>query len=421
MNLIKDGGGKVKGRLKYIVLMFAFVLAFAPPVFANSAPTISLSLDKTDVKVGDVVNMEVKVSGDFKNARGIGFRVLVPENLFDDISYSGIDSINAQKFNSKTGYVNADAHKNLNNGFISYIAYWDKAYSGEMDVVALKIQAKISKVAKDGNYGMVISDDLEHTSYGDSDYKTQEFAINNSNIVLGNKVNTGAGSTLIVNSAVNVSTVASGGTGATGGTGASSGGAAGNALVTDNNLPANKEQISKNIITTVKQRLKNTIIMQIDNYGATIDGNLCHIYSGEKTVMPYLDKNGRTMVPIRFVAESLGAKVDWDDLTKTVTIALNDRVLKMQIGSKVYKIGSDSKTMDTEAVIKDKRTFVPVRFVAEALNKAVEWDESNKIVIITDLDLKWDLNGNIENKAVDDILTIISPIVRDFIRTEVKR
>ncbi|MGG0939181.1 copper amine oxidase N-terminal domain-containing protein [Brevibacillus centrosporus] len=95
---------------------------------------------------------------------------------------------------------------------------------------------------------------------------------------------------------------------------------------------------------------------------------------------PFIDKQGRTQVPVRFVSEALGKKVDWEGSTQTVTIA---EKIKLRIKSSVVELGNGKTIhMDTVAQLKDDRTFVPVRFVAEALGQKVDWDEKAMTVII---------------------------------------
>ena len=91
---------------------------------------------------------------------------------------------------------------------------------------------------------------------------------------------------------------------------------------------------------------------------------------------PFVYENGRTQVPIRAVSEMLDCKVDWDDTSKTATITKeNGDVVKVTLGSDVLTVNNKSSQMDTIAIIKDDRTFIPVRFVAEALGLEVEWLE----------------------------------------------
>ena len=90
----------------------------------------------------------------------------------------------------------------------------------------------------------------------------------------------------------------------------------------------------------------------------------------EGDAAPYVDSNWRTMVPIRALAETFGATVDFTD--NVVTIVDGDTTVVMTIGETTYTVNDDEATMDTAPVIGDgDRTYVPVRFVAEALGYTV--------------------------------------------------
>ena len=82
---------------------------------------------------------------------------------------------------------------------------------------------------------------------------------------------------------------------------------------------------------------------------------------------PYVDSNWRTMVPIRALAEAFDADVEWDNDARTVTINYNEQTIVMTVGETTYTINGEEATMDTEAVIKGDRTYVPIRFAAEAM------------------------------------------------------
>ncbi|ACI18144.1 anion ABC transporter anion-binding protein [Coprothermobacter proteolyticus DSM 5265] len=97
---------------------------------------------------------------------------------------------------------------------------------------------------------------------------------------------------------------------------------------------------------------------------------------------PYI-KNGRTMVPIRAVTEPFGAKVDWDGATRTVIISFQGHTVKMTIGSNVATVDGARVTMDVAPEIINSRTFVPARFVSESLGFTVRWNDKTKTVTIT--------------------------------------
>lgn len=99
---------------------------------------------------------------------------------------------------------------------------------------------------------------------------------------------------------------------------------------------------------------------------------------------PYVDGNNRTLIPVRFVTEQLGATVTWDGKTQTAVIEQDGIRVDIPIGSNtmsVTKNGKIAKTqMDTAAVLKDGRTYVPIRYVAEALGAYVDYSEVYKTV-----------------------------------------
>lgn len=99
---------------------------------------------------------------------------------------------------------------------------------------------------------------------------------------------------------------------------------------------------------------------------------------------PYIDANSRTMIPVRFVTEQLGAKVSWNGDTETAIIEKDGICVEMTIGSDTLSVTQDGTTtavkMDTASVLKDGRTYVPIRYVAEALGAYVEYSELYKTV-----------------------------------------
>lgn len=96
---------------------------------------------------------------------------------------------------------------------------------------------------------------------------------------------------------------------------------------------------------------------------------------------PYI-QDGRTMVPVKYVAYALGVdpqQVQWDQATKTVTI-YGEKVVNITIGSKSIVVGGTPVPMDTAAVVKDGRTFVPIAFAARALGVPYKFDDATKTV-----------------------------------------
>lgn len=90
---------------------------------------------------------------------------------------------------------------------------------------------------------------------------------------------------------------------------------------------------------------------------------------------PFIDGNNRTLVPVRAVSEMLDCNVEWSQETQTVTIIRGEKVITIVIGEDLLMMNSEKIQMDTKAIIKDERTFIPVRFAAEALGLTVNWVE----------------------------------------------
>ncbi|SMG59458.1 Copper amine oxidase N-terminal domain-containing protein [Paenibacillus aquistagni] len=112
---------------------------------------------------------------------------------------------------------------------------------------------------------------------------------------------------------------------------------------------------------------------------------------------PYLDKNSRVMVPVRFVSEALGAKVDWDEKASKVTVKQKDKTVILFIGKKEIDVNGKKDQMDTVAVTSKQRTFVPLRFVSQALGAAVVWDSAVRTAYIN-------TNGETASKAETEII-----------------
>ncbi|MEQ7052171.1 copper amine oxidase N-terminal domain-containing protein [Paenibacillaceae sp. P-4] len=89
---------------------------------------------------------------------------------------------------------------------------------------------------------------------------------------------------------------------------------------------------------------------------------------------PYIDSAGNTMVPIRFISEKLGADVKWDNAKQIVTIIHKGNTIVMPVGSKKVNVNGSEITLDTMAIKKEGRVVVPLRFVSETLNAEVKWD-----------------------------------------------
>ncbi len=98
--------------------------------------------------------------------------------------------------------------------------------------------------------------------------------------------------------------------------------------------------------------------------------------------------NNRTMVPVRKIFEVLGATIEWDGATETVTAKTEEKTMKLQINNNIATVTTGEETeeltLDSAPVVIDGRTLVPVRFISETLGLKVGWDDPTQTVIIMD-------------------------------------
>ena len=98
--------------------------------------------------------------------------------------------------------------------------------------------------------------------------------------------------------------------------------------------------------------------------------------------LPFVDKNNRTQLPLRKCLESLGAEVEYEAEDQKITVTKDDNTAVLQIDSAVLMVNDEETMMDTEPIIEDGRTYLPIRPVAEAIGYQVRWQENNKSVVI---------------------------------------
>lgn len=123
-----------------------------------------------------------------------------------------------------------------------------------------------------------------------------------------------------------------------------------------------------------------TVALQIDNPQMTVNGNSYEIDPGNGTV-PTI-RNGRTLVPIRAIIEAFGGKVNWDENLKQVTLTLNDDTVKLVIDSTSAYANGTKTTLDTAPAIINGRTMLPIRYIADSFGFGVKWDSDLKTVTL---------------------------------------
>ena len=120
--------------------------------------------------------------------------------------------------------------------------------------------------------------------------------------------------------------------------------------------------------------MHNVIALYINSPLAYRNGERLYIDSGNEAIVPMLE-DGRTLVPLRFIAESLGAQVQWDQEENAACITYHNSSLVFVIDSKYYTKNGRAYPLDTAARLYGDRTYVPVRAVMEAFGKHVAWND----------------------------------------------
>lgn len=138
-------------------------------------------------------------------------------------------------------------------------------------------------------------------------------------------------------------------------------------------------KITKSITLYAKwvEKAKTSIILTIGQKDATIDGKTVSNDVAPKIV------NDRTMLPIRFIAEALGAKVDWIEESQTVKITAENIDISLVIGEDFATVNGEKIDLDSPSFIENDRTYLPIRFVSEKLGADVKWDDATQTVNIT--------------------------------------
>lgn len=116
----------------------------------------------------------------------------------------------------------------------------------------------------------------------------------------------------------------------------------------------------------------------------------------ESDVDPFIE-NGRTLVPVRVISESLGYKVDWVEDTREVIITSGDKIMYLNIDNPDATIDGKGVTLDVAPKLVNARTFVPIRFIAEEFNQIVDWDP-----------ITWTVYIGVESNPITDLYAALA-------------
>ena len=98
---------------------------------------------------------------------------------------------------------------------------------------------------------------------------------------------------------------------------------------------------------------------------------------------PTVTRDGSTLVPLRWIGEALGAEVQWDPAERRVTYVLGERKVELWIDKKMARVNGEEVSLSIAPTLIEGSTFVPVRFISEALGAAVAYNPDDRSITIT--------------------------------------
>lgn len=125
-------------------------------------------------------------------------------------------------------------------------------------------------------------------------------------------------------------------------------------------------------------------VLGFSSIGSAEDQTFDVVVYGNKVkfdVQPIIE-DGRSLAPVKQIAESVGASVDWKPNDKRVILKRAGITITMQIGHEVAHVNNKPVKLDVPPQVVNGRTFLPVRFIAESLNEPIYWDAHTKTVYI---------------------------------------
>lgn len=129
--------------------------------------------------------------------------------------------------------------------------------------------------------------------------------------------------------------------------------------------------------TAYAQTIEETVNLAIENEQAQINGKSVTMADPPKVI------DGRTLVPLRFVGEAFSCDVQWNNTTKTATVKLVNRTIDVPIGKDYAVINGSQTEVQVPAQMINGSTYVPLRFIAESLGAKVDFNPTIQTISIS--------------------------------------
>ncbi|HEX9061980.1 MAG TPA: beta-propeller domain-containing protein, partial [Clostridia bacterium] len=155
-------------------------------------------------------------------------------------------------------------------------------------------------------------------------------------------------------------------------------------------------------------KAQKVITLYVGSPTAIVNNEETRIDADNPDVVPLIE-NERTLVPVRFISEKLGLKVEWNNEASSVDIKNGETEISLVLGSNEMKVGERRIKLDTEAKSVNGRTFIPLRAMVEAIGKKVFYDRG--LIVISDVENIYDANK--DKEKLDGLIASINrpPVV----------
>jgi hypothetical protein len=163
---------------------------------------------------------------------------------------------------------------------------------------------------------------------------------------------------------------------------------AGGVMLFDVNEDTDDETSVVSMIHGLQGRTAGYSQEELKNYVTVILNGRELVFTKEEGFgVPFIDGANRTMIPFRKPVEAIGAAVGYNQVKKEVTAVKGDTTVKLVIGENRIFVNGEETVMDTKAVVRDGRTYIPVRAVFSAFGYDLTWHAGSNTVYITEAEI----------------------------------
>jgi hypothetical protein len=144
------------------------------------------------------------------------------------------------------------------------------------------------------------------------------------------------------------------------------------------------------------EKAKGGIMLKIGNQKAYVNGNTTEVPDVAPTI-----QGDRTLVPIRFISEELGAEVNWNNDTQTAAISIGNTKVDFILNSDKYLVNGEERTLDQPAIVLSDRMMIPLRAFSDSIGKQLFWDDRGLIIIADRININANYDKDLIQTGID--------------------